>query len=151
MKNLSPFEKEQEIHLKLLKYMRENRNGKHISDIQKETGISRKTLEKHLNLLEFENEIYCKQYGPTRVYYPSNMFHHIDNEILKTKNRTIWGNILENEYGKFLLIKEKRRIENKWVTKGSLLIPVEKKDEFRKNLEKFLNSNKIRKFSDKAK
>jgi len=147
MKNLSPFEKEQEVRLKLLGYLKNNPKGKHISDIQKETGISRKTLEKHLSSLDYENEIYCKQFGPTRVFYPNHRFHHIDFEVIKMKNRTIWANILENEYGLFILIRETRKIKDKWTTKGSVLIPIEKSEEFTHKLELLLTSDRISKFT----
>jgi len=151
MKNPSPFEKEKEIHNGVLKYLQTNPQGKHISDIQKETGISRKTLEKHLSLLEHENEIYCKQFGPTRVYYPNHRIHHIDFEVIKSKNRTIWTNVIENEYGLFLLIQEKRKISDEWVNKGSVLIPYENTKEFSEKLNSLLNSNRIRKILENKK
>ena len=55
MNNLSPDNKENETRQKLLNFLISNSKGLHITDIQKQTGISRKTLEKHLNLLEYEN------------------------------------------------------------------------------------------------
>ena len=145
MKNLSPDDKEIAIRDKLRKFLIGNPKGLHITDIQKQTGISRKTLEKHLNTLEYENEIYCKQFGPTKVYYPNNRIHHNDFEVLKLKNRNIWSNIIENEYGTFLLIRETRLTKNKWVPKGSVLVPLEKGKEFISNLQKLLKSDKIRK------
>jgi|TARA_B100000315_G_C14305650_1_gene463903 predicted transcriptional regulator len=145
MKNLSPDDKEFATKEKLLKFLVNNPKGLHITDIQKQTGISRKTLEKHLNILEYENEIYCKQFGPTKVYYPNNRIHHNDFEVLKLKNRNIWSNIIENEYGTFLLIRETRLIKDKWLPKGSVLIPLEKGKQFISNIQKLLKSDKIRK------
>ena len=145
MRNLSPDEKESAIKQKLIKFLVGNPKGLHITDIQKQTGISRKTLEKHLNMLEYENEIYCKQFGPTKVYYPNNRIHHNDFEVLKLKKRNIWSNIIENEYGTFLLIRETRLVKDKWISKGSVLVPFNKSKEFIRNIQKLLKSDKIKK------
>ncbi len=145
MKNLSPDDKEIAIRDKLLKFLISNPKGLHITDIQKQTGISRKTLEKHLNTLEYENEIYCKQFGPTKVFYPNNRIHHNDFEVLKLKYRNIWSNIIENEYGTFLLIRETRLVKSNWISKGSVLIPLDKGKEFIDNIQKLLKSEKIKK------
>jgi len=71
MLNKSPLKKSRKIHDNLLKFILENPKGLTTTEIGKNTGISRKTLEKHLSLLVFENEIHMNQYGPTRVYYPT--------------------------------------------------------------------------------
>jgi len=144
MKNLSPDDKEIETKQKLLKFLIGNPKGLHITDIQKQTGISRKTLEKHLNMLEYGNEIYCKQFGPTKVYYHNTKIHHNDFEVLKLKNRNIWSNIIENEYGTFLLIRETRLVKNNWISKGSVLIPLDKGKEFIESIQKLLKSDKIK-------
>ena len=85
-----------------------------------------------------------KQFGPTRVYYPNHRVHHLDFEKLQLKNKTIWFDILENEFGRSLLIQEKKKDNSKWVTKGSVLIPIESGKEFVRALNKVLNSKRIR-------
>lgn len=147
MKNKSPFEKEQEAHNRTLSFLKANPRGVHITDIAKETGISRKTLEKHLNTLEYENQIYCKHFGPTKVYYPNRKVHHIDFEILKLKNRIIWADLCDNEFGIFLLLQEKKLINKVWVSKGSILIPIENTKEFLNKISKLLSSDRIRNLS----
>ena len=144
MKNKSPFEKEQDVHNRTLSFLKANPRGVHITDIAKETGISRKTLEKHLNTLEYENQIYCKHFGPTKVYYPNRKVHHIDFDILRLKNRTIWADVMDNEFGVFLLIQEKKLINKSWVSKGSILIPIENSREFVGKVSKLINSERIR-------
>lgn len=145
MANLSPFQKERQIHYRLLNFLKNKPKGLTTTEVMKATKISRKTLEKHLQLLTSENEIYMKQFGPTRVYYPNNRVHHIDFEKLQLKNKTIWFDILENEFGRFLLIQEKKKDDGKWVTKGSVLIPIESGEEFVRALNKILNSERIKK------
>ena len=70
MVNLSPFEKEIEAHDKVLSFLKKNTSGLTTTDIEKAIKISRKTLEKHLQVLVRENEIYVTEHGPVRVYYP---------------------------------------------------------------------------------
>lgn len=144
MENISPFKKEEFLKDKLLNYLKKNPKGLTTTEIQKETKISRKTLEKHLQLLVYENEIYMKQFGSTRVYYPNHRIHYVDFEKLIINNRTYWFDIMENEFGKFLIIQEKRKLENKYFTKGSILIPLEKIKLFTSNLNKILNNNKLK-------
>ena len=140
MVNLSPFQKERQIHNKVLNFLKSNPKGLTTTDIMKATKISRKTLEKHLQLLSSENEIYMKQFGPTRVYYPNHRVHHLDFEKLQLNNKTIWFDLLENEFGRFLLIQEKKKSDGKWVTKGSVLIPIKSGKVFVKALNKVINS-----------
>ncbi len=145
MKNISPFKKEEFLKEKVLNFLKKNPKGLTTTQIQKETKISRKTLEKHLQLLVYENEIYMKHFGPTRVYYPNHRIHYIDFEKLNINNRTYWFDIMENEFGKFLMIQEKRKENNKYNTKGSILIPLDKIKSFSSNLNKIMKSNKLKK------
>ncbi|MFH1592747.1 MAG: hypothetical protein ABIB47_05265 [Candidatus Woesearchaeota archaeon] len=145
MRNLTPFEKEIEIRKRLLAFMKKNPKGLTTTEIGAKTGISRKTLEKHLQLLVFENEIYMKQWGPTRVYYPNHRVHYIDFKKLTINNRTYWFDIMKNEYGSYLIIQEKRMgpKDKDWKTKGSILIPLKENRKFMSALTNILNSNKL--------
>lgn len=147
MKNLAPFEKEKVIKFKVLEFLRKNPKGKTTTEICKLTGISRKTLEKHLQVLVLENELYMKQYGPTRVYYPNHRIHHLDFEKLKYNNRIIWFDILENEYGKYLLIQKKKKTKDEWLHEHSITIPLEQTKNFSQVLNKILNSQRMKKIS----
>jgi hypothetical protein len=144
MKNIPPLKKEEYLKDKLLGYLKKNPKGLTTTQIQKETKISRKTLEKHLQILVYENEIYMKQFGPTRVYYPNHRMHYIDFEKITINNKIYWFDIMENEFGKFLIIQEKRKEENKFMTKGSILIPLDKIREFMSSLTKISRSSKIK-------
>ena len=95
-------------------------------------------------MLILENEIYMKQFGVTKVYYPNHRIHHFDFEKLDYNNRTIWFDILENEFGKYLLIQKKKKVEDKWIHEHSITIPLEQSDKFLKVLDKILHSQKIK-------
>ena len=145
MKNTAPFKKEEILREKTLELLKKNPKGLTTTEIQRLTKISRKTIEKHLQLLVYENEIYMKQFGPTRVYYPNHRLHYLDFEKLMLNNKCYWFDIMENEYGKFLAIQEKRKNNDKFITKGSILIPLEKVGLFVNSLDKILKSNKLKK------
>ena len=90
-----------------------------------------------------------KQFEVTKVYYPNHRIHHFDFEKLSYNNRTIWFDILENEFGRYLLIQKKKKIENEWVHEHSITIPLEYGKEFLKVLNKILNSQRINKLIKK--
>lgn len=144
MKNDSPFEKEKMIREKVLEYLKKNPRGKTTTELSRELKISRKTIEKHLQLLVFENETYMKQFGPTRAYYPNKRIHYLDFNKLNLNNKTFWFDIMENEYGKYLLIQEKRKEDKEYSTKGSILIPLEKVKLFANSLNKIIKDNRLK-------
>jgi len=149
MKDASPFKKEEFIKKKLFDFLKNNPKGLTTTQLQKETKISRKTLEKHLQILVYENEAYMKQFGPTRVYYPNHRIHYVDFEKVTLSNRTYWFDSMENEFGKFLIIQEKRKDGVKFVTKGSILIPLDKMRLFISKMNMIVkNSKKIKQKND---
>jgi predicted transcriptional regulator len=139
-----PAEKEKELHKKILEFLNDNPKGLTMTQIVKGTKFSRKAIETHLKMLVFENEIYMKQFGITKVYYPNHRIHHFDFEKLVYNNRTVWFDILENEFGKYLLIQKKKKIENEWVHENSITIPLEQTERFMQVLSKILNSERIK-------
>lgn len=141
----SPFEKEKIIHNSILELLRTNPKGLTMSEIVRSTKVSRKAAEKHLQVLILENEIYMKQFGVTKVYYPNNRIHHFDFEHLNYNNKTIWFDILENEYGKYLLIQKKKKVGNEWVHEHSITIPFEQCNQFLRALNKILNTPRMSK------
>jgi len=143
--NLAPFKREKVLREKVLSYLKKNPRGKTTTELNKELKISRKTIEKHLQLLASENEIYLKQFGPTRVYYPNKRIHYLDFKKINLNNKTIWFDLMENEYGRYLLIQEKRKEKEDYVTKGSILIPLDKARFFTKELNNLLKNNRLNK------
>lgn len=136
--------REKNIHRKLLDYIKINPKGLTMTQLVKSTKFSRKAIEKHLNILILENEIYMKQFGITKVYYPNHRVHHFDFEKLNYNNRTIWFDILENEYGKYLLIQKKKKEDNEWIQEHSITIPLDESHNFLKVLKKVLNSKRMK-------
>ena len=86
-----------------------------------------------------------KRFGVTKVYYPNNRIHHFDFEKLIYNNKTIWFDILENEYGRYLLIQKKKKVGNEWVHEHSITIPLDQSENFLKVLNKILRSQRIKK------
>lgn len=142
-----PAKKEKIIHEKVLESLKSNPKGLTMTQLVRNTGFSRKAIEKHLQVLILENEIYMKQFGVTKVYYPNHRIHHFDFEKISYNNRTIWFDILENEYGKYLLIQKKKNEEGEWVHEHSITIPLEQSRQFLKVLSKILNSKRMQKLS----
>ncbi|MFA7707672.1 MAG: hypothetical protein WCX73_01870 [Candidatus Pacearchaeota archaeon] len=140
-----PIERERVIHEKLLEYLKKNSKGLTMTELVKGAGFSRKAIEKHLNILILENEIYMKQFGVTKVYYPNHRIQHFDFERLDYNTKTIWFSILESEFGIYLLIQKKKKLNNKWIHEHSITIPLSQGEQFLKVLDKILHSQRIQK------
>ena len=144
-----PAKKEKVIHNKIIEFLRYNPKGLTMTQIVRGTKFSRKAIEKHLEMLILENEVYMKQFGVTKVYYPNHRISHLDFEKLDYNNRTIWFDILENEFGRYLLIQKKKKIENEWVHEHSITIPLEQSERFLNVLGKVLHSARMRMLAKK--
>jgi len=136
--------KEKMISKNVLELLKNNPKGLTMTELVKNTKFSRKAIEKHLEILIIENEIYMKKFGVTKVYYPNHRIHHFDFEKLNYNNKTIWFDILENEFGKYLLIQKKKKEDNEWVNEHSITIPLEQTKNFLNVLNKILNSKRIK-------
>src|SRR3989344_2149076 len=137
-------QKEKMISSKVLELLKNNPKGLTMTELVKNTKFSRKAIEKHLEILIIENEIYMKKFGVSKVYYPNHRIHHFDFEKLNYNNKTIWFDILENEFGKYLLIQKKKKEDNEWVNEHSITIPLEQTKNFLNVLNKILNSKRIK-------
>jgi len=144
----SPFERESETHEKIHSHLKAHPRGLTTQEIEQQTGISRKAVEKHLQMLLFSNDIYMKQLGSTRVYYPNHRFHHTDFTFFDLGRKRFYIDLIENDYGKSVLIQQKTKEgEGKdihWITKGSVFIPLDATQEFLKSLKQILNSKKLK-------
>jgi len=136
--------KENPLHGKIIDFLRNNPKGLTMTQIVRGTMFSRKAIEKHLEMLILENEIYMKQFGVTKVYYPNHRIQHFDFERLDYNNRTIWFDVLENEFGKYLLIQKNKKVGNEWVHENSITLPLEQTEKFLKIITKILHSNRMK-------
>src|SRR3990167_3230321 len=143
--------RERVTHNEILEFLKNNPKGLTITELARGTKFSRKSIEKHLQILTLENEIYIKQFGVTKVYYPNHRIPHFDFEKLDYNNKTIWFDILENEFGKYLLIQKKKKVEDEWLHEHSITIPLEQSERFLKVLGKVLHSPGMTKLSGKNK
>lgn len=142
--NGSPFERETETHEKIHSHLKAHPRGLTTQEIEQETGISRKAVEKHLQVLLFSNDIYMKQLGSTRVYYPNHRYHHLDFTFFDVGQKRFYIDLIENDYGKSILLQQKVKEKDKWIMKGSIFIPLDASEDFLRNLNKILNSKKLR-------
>ena len=76
------YKKEKIIHNNVLEFLEKNPKGLTMTELVGMTKFSRKAIEKHLQILILENEIYMKQFGITKVYYPNHRIQHFDFEKL---------------------------------------------------------------------
>lgn len=148
---MQPAKRERIIHNKILEFLRKNSKGLTMSELVGGTGFSRKAIEKHLQVLILENEIYMKQFGVTKVYYPNHRIQHFDFERMDYDNKTIWFDILESEFGIYLLIQKKRKVEKEWIHEHSITIPLEQSEKFLKVLDKILHSQRMKNLLKKEK
>jgi len=144
----SPFERESATHEKIHSHLKAHPRGLTTQEIEQQTGISRKAVEKHLQMLLFSNDIYMKQLGSTRVYYPNHRFHHTDFTFFDVGKKRFYIDLIENDYGKSILIQQKVKDETgkepHWTMKGSVFIPFDAAQEFLKSLKQILNSKKLK-------
>lgn len=142
--NGSPFIREIETHEKIHSYLKARPRGLTTQEIEEQTKISRKAVEKHLQMLLFSNDIYMKQVGSARIYYPNHRFHHLDFRCFDFGKKRFYFDIIENNFGKSLLIQQKIKEKDKWTTKGSIFIPLEASNDFLKNLDNILKSKRLK-------
>lgn len=140
----SPFVRESETHEKIHSHLKAHPRGLTTQEIEQQTGISRKAVEKHLQTLLFSNDIYMKQVGSARIYYPNHRYHHLDFQYFDFGKKRFYLDLIENNYGKSLLVQQKVKENYKWVTKGSIFIPLEASSDFVKTLGNILKSKRLK-------
>jgi predicted ArsR family transcriptional regulator len=147
--NSSPFERESETHEKIHSHLKAHPRGLTTQEIEQQTNISRKAVEKHLQMLLFSNDIYMKQVGSARIYYPNHRYHHLDFQYFDIGKKRFYIDLIENDYGKSILVQQKIKEADKWITKGSVFIPLEAGEEFLKKLKGVLSSKKLKMGAEK--
>ena len=145
----SPFIRESETHEKIHSHLKAHPRGLTTQEIEQQTNISRKAVEKHLQMLLFSNDIYMKQVGSARIYYPNHRYHHLDFNYFDVGKKRFYLDLIENNYGKSILIQQKIKEGDKWITKGSIFIPLEAGEEFIKKLKGILGSKKLKMEAEK--
>jgi len=143
--NSSPFIRESKTHEKIHSHLKAHPRGLTTQEIEQQTQISRKAVEKHLQVLLFSNDIYMKQVGSARIYYPNHRFHHLDFNYFDFGKKRFYFDLIENNYGKSLLIQQKIKDNNdKWIMKGSVFIPLDATGDFVRSLSSILKSKRLK-------
>ena len=120
-------EKERYVREILRQVVRMNPFGVTVSMLKEELPFNSRTLEKHLSVLTFTNEIYTVKIGPNLLYLPNHRaLHHEAREVLDLGNREYIIYAVSNRLGEFILIQEKKSIQkNKMEIGGGIMIPKE--------------------------
>lgn len=99
-------------------------NGVTISTLTKNLPFDPRTLEKHLSILTYTNEVYAVNIGPTALYLPnSRAMHSITQKTLNINGREYSIYELENRLGQFIFIQEKKKQGYTNEIRGGILIP----------------------------
>lgn len=123
---LPPQEKERYVRQILRKIVEDNQNGVIVSQLSKKLPFSSRTIEKHLSILTYTNEIYTVKIGPTILYLPnSKAMHHVLEKSLKTESREYDAFMLQNRLGEFVFIQEKKVNRIRKEMGGGILIPMQ--------------------------
>lgn len=130
---LPPQEREQYVREILRQTVNMNPNGVTVSFITKKLPFDARTIEKHLSIMTYTNEIYTQKIGPTILYLPnSKPMHPVSEKALKVDEREYAAYLLNNRFGEFIFIQERKTKGFIKDIGGGILIPA-------KNFEQFVN------------
>ena len=134
---LSPKTREKYIHETIKEILNINgHRGVTIPEIEKNTYLSRKTIEKHLAELKTSNEVYVREFGKRKLYYPnSRLIHDTINESIELDDKKINIHLIENPFGRFIYLHETEESEYGNEVKGGIIIPEKKFEKFKEFIE----------------
>jgi hypothetical protein len=103
-------------------------------DLAEMCDLSLITVRKHLDFLTAVRETYEKTYGPRfSLYYPNGrLIHPFSDAILNAREATYSFQRVENTFGKFVYVQERKKDShtNKTRTVGGILIETQFIDKF---------------------
>jgi len=142
---LPPSERELYVREILRQTVRKNEHGVTIGLLAKRLPFDSRTIEKHLSILTFTNEIYAVKIGNTQLFLPNSIpLHPAKKQSFETENREYIAYVLQNRLGEFVFIQEKKKTEFTEEVGGGILIPladfkgfVKFLDSFKKDINKF--------------
>jgi hypothetical protein len=124
---LPPQERERYVREILRQTVNMNRHGVTVPLLSKRLPFGSRTIEKHLSIMTYTNEIYTIKIGPTILYLPNSRAIHPAIEIDETLNvngREYAVSVLRNRLGDFVFIQEKKRTGMAKEIGGGILIPL---------------------------
>lgn len=117
-----------------------NQYGVTVGSITKHLPFDSRTVEKHLSILTYTNEVYGMKVGPTTLYLPnSKALHSVMEETLSLNGKDYSVHLLENRMGKFIFIQEKKTRRYAQDVSGGILIPFEGFARFVEHLKQTLD------------
>lgn len=136
---LSPEKRSDIIRITIKRILNEHPEGVTCPDLSEITGLSIKTVRKHLDFLTAVREAYKKEYGARlAVYFPNGKLIHPYSDTIRKIGESIFSfQRIENTWGKFIYVQERKKdpYTNKTKTVGGIMIHKE-------SIEKFIEALK---------
>lgn len=124
---LPPQERERYVREILRQTVNMNRHGVTVPLLSRKLPFDSRTVEKHLSIMTYTNEIYTVRIGPTILYLPNSRAIHPAIEIdetLEANGREFAVSVLRNRLGDFAFIQERKRTGMAKEIGGGILIPL---------------------------
>lgn len=142
IEQLSPEKRSDMIRIAIKRILNQHSGGLTAPDLKEMTGLSIQTVRKHLDFLTAVREAYQKSYG-TRltIYYPNGkLVHPYSDSIHKIGDSLFSFQRIENTFGKFIYIQERKKdpYTNKTKTVGGIMVEKENINKFIEKLEEDL-------------
>jgi len=136
---LSPEKREEVIRIMVKQTLDQHPEGLTPHDIAEMCDLSLITVRKHLDFLTAVREAYEKTYRPRfSVYYPNGrLVHPYSDTILNAREAIYSFQRIENTFGKFVYVQERKKdvYTNKTRTVGGILIETQSIDKFIEKLK----------------
>lgn len=121
---LPPQERELYIREVLRQTLNMNQYGVTVGTITRHLPFDSRTIEKHLSVLMYTNEIYGMKIGPTILYLPnSKAMHSVMEKTLVLNGKEYAAHLLQNRLGEFIFIQEKKKRGYAQDVSGGILVP----------------------------
>lgn len=117
---MDPPEKESYIKEVLRKTLQINPHGVTISQLKELLPFERRTMEKHLEIMKFTNEIYTVPVGSSKLYLPNHKaMHEASSQSARFGTHEYQVHVLKNRLGDFAVIQQRdARKDSQDVTGG---------------------------------
>ena len=132
---MSPNEKE--IHIKeiLRQTLALNSSGVTVTQLKQKLPFDRRIIEKHLDVMEFTNEIYSFKLGSNKLYIPNHKaMHEATSYSERLDDIEYQVYTLHNKLGDFAVVQQKDLKMTSQDITGGLQIPLEHFEKFVKYL-----------------
>jgi DNA-binding transcriptional ArsR family regulator len=124
--NLPPERRKDYSRLAVDEFLRIHPEGTVVDQIVEATGLSRKTVSSHLEVLVTLRKAYKKEWGPRRVvYYPfSAAISPLARSVVEVEGQVFTIQEVQSQFGKFIYVQERGQdASGSTVPKGGIVIP----------------------------